>query len=279
MSPSKADPGISAPKGDQTHVSHHLTRTVGQTRRRSHAGFLLALILLFAWTPLSHGTRSLEGKGKLRTPLMCERASQLIIVFTPDGAAASIKGAWMTPGASASTHARRGTPKQYIIFTDGDEDDTMAITIMAIQQALYNDVEILGIVVEDGFLPLEQGLLWLSFWMQTLFPQLQIPLIRGYTREPYLSQTRYFPASWVAEYTQLLTAYYPAWLSTTPVAESPEHFVTSLLSSTETRGPYRILSIGPTKTRSREERGGVVCLCVCVGGSFSFFLIVVEASV
>jgi hypothetical protein len=258
------------------------------------AGFLLAIVLLFAWTPLSHGTRSLESKGKPHTsPSRSPQHEALLkvkILFTPDGAAASIKGAWMTPGGSASTHARRGTPKQYIIFTDSDEDDTMAITIMAIQQALYNDVEVLGIVVEDGFLTIDQGLLWLSFWMQSLFPQLQIPLIRGYPREPYLNQTRYFPSSWVAEYTDLLTAHYPAWSSTTPVAESPEHFVTSLLSSRETRGPYHILSIGPTTTfpkllelypafRKRVAYGAFdlgsitphfiypgTCICVCVGG-------------
>lgn len=161
---------------------------------------------------------------------------------TPDGPIDIKREAWMRP-----TNLNR-SPKQYIIFTDSDEDDTMAITIMAIQQALYNDVEILGIVVEDGFLTIDQGLHWLSYWMQSLFPQLQIPLIRGFPREPYLNQTRYFPASWVSEYTGLLDVYYPTWSSTTPAEELPEPFITSLLSSKETRGPYYILSIGPTTT-------------------------------
>lgn len=289
-----------APKDDPTHASHHLMRAVNHVTHTRLAGFLLAIVLLFVWTPLSYA-RNLEGKGKssyaaVETEHHNERTQltkQAITVFSPDGAAASIKGAWTPPGgASASTHARGGTSKQYIIFTDCDEDDTMAITIMAIQQALYNDVEILGIVVEDGFLSVDQGLLWLSFWMQSLFPQLQIPLIRGYTREPYLNQTRNFPTIWVAEYTQLLTAYYPAWSSTTPVAMSPEQFVKSLLSSTKTRGPYYVLSIGPTTTlpkllglypafRKRIVYGAFdlgsitphiiypgkcVCVCMCVYG-------------
>jgi inosine-uridine nucleoside N-ribohydrolase len=155
----------------------------------------------------------------------------------------------MAPLPSTSrTKATRKT--QYIIFTDSDEDDTMAITIMAIQQALYGDVEIAGIVVEDGFLGIDQGLRWLSYWMQTLFPQLQIPLVRGYPREPYLNETRYFPLPWVADYTGLLDTYYPAWTtSAAPTPESPEAFLNRLLGSSSPKGVrYHILNIGPTTT-------------------------------
>jgi hypothetical protein len=145
----------------------------------------------------------------------------------------------------------QGGRKQYIIFTDCDEDDTMAITVMAIQQALYNGVDILGIVVEDGFLPIDQGLHWLSYWMQSLFPQLDIPLVRGYPRDPYLNQTRYFPPSWVSEYTGLLDTYYPLWSSVTPKEHPLESFMKSLLSSADSRGDYNALSIGPTTTLPR----------------------------
>lgn len=127
----------------------------------------------------------------------------------------------------------------------------MAITVMAAQQALYSGVDILGIVVEDGFLPIDQGLHWLSYWMQSLFPQLDIPLVRGYPRDPYLNQTRYFPPSWVSEYTGLLDTYYPLWSSATPKERSLESFMRSLLSSADSKGDYYVLSIGPTTTLPR----------------------------
>ena len=70
-------------------------------------------------------------------------------------------------------------PKQYILFVDSDEDDIMAITIMAIQQVLYNKIELAGIVVEDGYLPIERGLKLVYYWTQRLFPGVNIPIIAG----------------------------------------------------------------------------------------------------
>lgn len=137
-------------------------------------------------------------------------------------------------------------PRQYVIFTDSDEDDTMAITALAVQQALYGDVNITAIVVEDGFLAIDQGLQWISYWMDTFFPQLGIPIVRGYRRSPYLNATRVFPASWVSEYTGLLSTYYPAWTSYTPAPESPEQLAAALLAVPKRQGRFSVLSIGPT---------------------------------
>lgn len=137
-------------------------------------------------------------------------------------------------------------PRRYVIFTDCDEDDTLAITIMAIQQALYANIEIAGIVIEDGFLSIDQGLRWMTYWMTTLFPQLKIPIVAGYPRGDYLRATRVFPASWVSEYTGLLSTYYPGWSNATPPAppETPDQLAAAVAGG----GAFSVLSIGPTTT-------------------------------
>ncbi|KAI8472861.1 MAG: hypothetical protein J3K34DRAFT_412714 [Monoraphidium minutum] len=140
-------------------------------------------------------------------------------------------------------------PRRYVIFTDCDEDDTMAITALANQQALYAGATIEAIVVEDGFLTIDQGLLWMSYWMQTFFPQLSIPIVRGYPRGEYLRETRVFPAAWVSEYTDLLDTYYPAWSTfAAPVPQSPDELAAALLSPAKGKGSFSVLSIGPTTT-------------------------------
>jgi hypothetical protein len=125
----------------------------------------------------------------------------------------------------------------------------MAITIMAIQQALYADVTIAALVVEDGFLDIDQGLQWITYWVRSLFPQLSIPIVRGYPRGAYLNATRVFPAAWVSAYTGLLDVNYPGWSSfAAPAPETPDQLAAALLGVEGKDRFFSVLSIGPTTT-------------------------------
>lgn len=112
---------------------------------------------------------------------------------------------------------------------------------------LINQVDIVGIVIEDGFLNRDQGTQWIYYWMRTTFPTLNIPIIKGYPRDAYLAQTRYFVPAWVDEYFADLNRTYPAWKATTPVFTTPSVFMDNLLG-TKSSFPLHVLSIGPTTT-------------------------------
>jgi hypothetical protein len=84
--------------------------------------------------------------------------------------------------------------------------------------------------------------------MGTFFPKLAVPIVRGYPRGAYLNATRYFPSSWVSEYTGLLDVYYGAWASTTPAPKTPEELAAALLALPKAKGSFSVLSIGPTTT-------------------------------
>ena len=136
---------------------------------------------------------------------------------------------------------------------DSDEDDMVGLTIMAIQQALFNTVEVVGIVIEDGYLSIDQGTRLVYYWTQRLFPELNIPIIKGYPREAYLAETRQFPGPWVAPYLKLLAEKYPDYETIEPVFQTPEEFMARYLTTTTTSGtttsqgsPLHIVSVGPT---------------------------------
>ena len=131
-----------------------------------------------------------------------------------------------------------------IIFTDSDFDDTQAITFALLQQALYGQIKVEAIVVDDGFLSRDQGLQWLYYWITSTFPQLAIPLVRGYPRDTFLASTRFFVPEWIESYTTLLSENYPGYNTTTPIFTEMDEWIenTDLLTDT---APLHTLEIAP----------------------------------
>mmetsp|Transcript_28662 Transcript_28662/g.41042 ORF Transcript_28662/g.41042 Transcript_28662/m.41042 type:complete len:254 (+) Transcript_28662:49-810(+) len=135
-------------------------------------------------------------------------------------------------------------PPKMIIFTDSDFDDTQAITFALLQQALYGQIKVEAIVVDDGFLSRDQGLQWLYYWITVTFPQLAIPLVRGYPRDTFLASTRFFVPEWIESYTTLLSENYPEYNTTTPIFTEIDEWIenTDLLADT---APLHTLEIAP----------------------------------
>lgn len=117
-----------------------------------------------------------------------------------------------------NTSKPRPTPQKVLLFIDADKDDYYSLCLN-VAQHYYGIIEIIGIVVDIGFLPnIQDGLLITKQWLNKFqvatnldtqdygFP-IKLNLYAGLPRHTYL-KNRLFPIKWIVGYlTEIKKAY------------------------------------------------------------------------
>lgn len=96
--------------------------------------------------------------------------------------------------------------KNVLVFTDCDSDGTAAISILLCQH-LLKEINLLGIVCEDGFLSFPYNVCWMAKWL-SLNKMCDIPIMKGIQPSTYLSRERQHAQDEIVQYRRMLCETY-----------------------------------------------------------------------
>lgn len=96
-----------------------------------------------------------------------------------------------------------------LFFTDTDKDDLYSLIFLFIEMYKYN-IEIIGIVCDDGFLSYPNNIKIMNYFVDNMINKnkyfTNMPKIyRGLDRPHYYKNTRNFPDEWIDTFTKLMT--------------------------------------------------------------------------
>ncbi len=109
------------------------------------------------------------------------------------------------------------TPQKIVLFIDADKDDLYSLCLIAAQQ-YYGIIDVIGIVVETGFVSIQDGLLFTQQFLNKIqvatnidncnygFP-IKFNLYAGFPRPEYLDR-RLFPKIWVNSFVNRMKEIY-----------------------------------------------------------------------
>lgn len=93
--------------------------------------------------------------------------------------------------------------KKVIIFMDADKDDLYSLNLLIAQHYVKN-INIIGIVCDDGFLDYPQNVIMTNFWVYDILKMYNVDIYKGIHRNLFLKEKRFFPSDFISSFIEVM---------------------------------------------------------------------------